>query len=394
METKAGTAEPGTQAKEDRPPRITFGEIQGGIRLPAPGVLWLVKIAKPRLTLRIQTEGSSLIRSRRVVFDERVLDLPPLAEPKDQLAEDLTVDLTPQRRVRMAVEAANENGTRRTESIDMVYIPPRDTPIPEAKPRLIVMSVGVEKTRNPAVLPPIPFADRDAKVLADFLSDHLVSPDGTGTVQDRGEDRQVMIADEASVGSIGKSVERLGEWRRSGRIQKGDIVVLVIASHVLELAGTPTIATTDTDRGLKPTPSPVVVARDLSERLGELADYGCRVVLFLDGVHEPSPIGFTSEIKDWVRDLQRERRVITFVASREGPSTTPDMTERHGMFALGVTRAFQQVVAANKSQNQSYTLEEFGRAVKAMVLDLSGRQQEAQLYIPRGVLPDSLFARP
>jgi hypothetical protein len=131
----------------------------------------------------------------------------------------------------------------------------------------------------------------------------------------------------------------------------------------------------------------------VSDLFGRLTDYGCRVVLFLDGVHELPDNGFKSDIKSWVRDLQRERRVITFVASKEGPSRV-DAKVGHGIFALGVAQAFQQVVAAGKSQDQPYTLEEFASAVRQMVLNLSGRQQEAYCYIPRGVPPQSIFARP
>src|SRR5262249_46172534 len=153
----------------------------------------------------------------------------------------------------------------------------------------------------------------------------------------------------------------------------------VIAAHVLEFDGMATIAAVDTDPAGRPSPGPLVPAREVSERLGELADYGCRVVVLLDGVHELPSDAFRSTIKPWVRDLQRQRRVITFVASREGPSLL-DARAQHGLFALGVTRAFEQAVAAGKAPGQAYTLEEFGRAVRQMVLDLSGRQQEAFPY--------------
>lgn len=153
------------------------------------------------------------------------------------------------------------------------------------------------------------------------------------------------------------------------------------------------IVAADTTIDEKSGPEPVVRTRAISERLGELADYGCRVVLFLDGVHEPAPAGFESKIKPWVRDLQLHRRVVTFVASREGPGEV-DVPSQHGIFALGVLSAFRQVVAAGKTEDQPLTLEEFARAVQQMVLDLSGRQQEASCYIPRGVPPQSFFARP
>jgi len=48
----------------------------------------------------------------------------------------------------------------------------------------------------------------------------------------------------------------------------------------------------------------------------------------------------------------------------------------------------------SRAQNQPLTLEEFATAIRQMVLDLSGRKQEAFCYIPRGVPQQSLFARP
>jgi hypothetical protein len=127
--------------------------------------------------------------------------------------------------------------------------------------------------------------------------------------------------------------------------------------------------------------------------LGRLTDYGCRVLLFLDCVHDLPTGGLRSEIKSWVRELQLERRVITFVASKEGPSRV-DNQAGHGLFALGVTRAFQQVVSAEKPADQPYTLEEFATAVRETIFDLSGREQDAFCFIPPGVSPQSLFARP
>ena len=43
-------------------------------------------------------------------------------------------------------------------------------------------------------------------------------------------------------------------------------------------------------------------------------------------------------IKTWVRDLQQNRRVITFVASKEGPSDVSQRVQQ-GVFAQGVRDA-------------------------------------------------------
>jgi WD40 repeat protein len=393
-ELPANTPAPERLAYEERPPRIIFTSVDGGIRLPAPGVVWLVNVPNPRLGLSIQAEGTSRIGTRRVIFDEHLLELPQVGDARSAITESLQVALVPRRRVRLAVEAASESGSKRVETMDMVYIPPPDAPaVAKTEPRLVVFSFGVDQTLNTALLPPIPFADKDASDLAGFLSAHLISPDGAKTLQDPKEERIVLTADKASERSINQSLGRLGEWIRAKRLRKGDIVAVVITAHVLEFDKTSVIAAADTDPGKKPAPGPVILARDISERLGELTDYGCRVVLFLDGVHGLAHNGMRSSIKAWVRDLQRERRVITFVASREGPSEV-DVPAQHGYFALGLMRAFQHVVAAGKVRDEPYTLEEFGTAVRQTVLDLSGRQQEAFPYFPRGVPQDSLFARP
>ena len=169
-------------------------------------------------------------------------------------------------------------------------------------------------------------------------------------------------------------------------------MAVIVGSHVLNSDDSAIIVGSDTDPARK-RPDPSVRTKDLSDLMGRLTDYGCRVVLFLDGVHGLSEKGFTSDVKPWVRELQSERRVITFVASKEGPSEVDDKAG-HGLFALGVTQAFSVVVAAEKAQDEPYTLDEFATAMIQMVSNLSGRRQQAFCYIPRGIVPQGLFARP
>ena len=120
----------------------------------------------------------------------------------------------------------------------------------------------------------------------------------------------------------------------------------------------------------------------MCDLLGQLTDYGCRVIVFLDGVHnvgEP----LVSEIKPLVRELYQKRRVITFVASKEGPSDV-DVPNEHGLFALGLLQVFQGTSPGGPDGNRSngYTLDQFKTALRDAVQNLSGRQQDASCYIP------------
>jgi hypothetical protein len=259
-------------------------------------------------------------------------------------------------------------------------------------PRLFLLSIGNQLAHQPALMPPVQFADKDAREAASFLPNYLVSPDGLKSLPGQPEDQVVLTGVEASERSIIQKLDRLHERLQTKQFNKGDIVVVMICSHVLDLGKTTVIASADMDPERTP-PMPAIPAQDVSELLGKLTDYGCRVVVFLDGVHDVGKSGFKSSIKSWVRDLQMERRVITFVGSRERPSGV-DATAQRGRFSLGIQGAFDVVVAADKAQDQPYTLEEFARAVDEKILSISGRQQYSYCYIPPSLSPQTLFARP
>jgi hypothetical protein len=307
-----------------------------------------------------------------------------------ELSEDVAVELLPNRPIRLAVSATNVNGGERTESIDILYVPPqkpvRPVPVPEPA-RLFVLSIGCEAFAS--ALPPIRFANNDASELASFLAVHLVSGDGTKTSP---QPSRVLTGEKASVRSIQDAIDALHEMVEQKRVQKGDIVAIVIASHLLESKEGTLIAGSDTE--ISDPPRPAVPARDIAEVLGQLTDYGCRVVLFLDGMHKlDEPLA--SEIKPLVRDLHRKRRVITFVASKEGPSDV-DTTQKLGLFALGLKRVFQgaDLAGARGGRSAAYTLDQFKTELRNTVLNLSERRQEAFCYIPDEVPERTLFAKP
>ena len=127
-------------AAEEPPPKIVFAPIQGGIQLPAPGVLWVVDRPNVPVTLKISASGKSVIRSRRIILDERPIQQNAEIGPVAQLDEQVPLNgLVPNRQTRLAVEATNAAGEQRTETIDIVYLPPSRRP---ASPRRAAAAVS------------------------------------------------------------------------------------------------------------------------------------------------------------------------------------------------------------------------------------------------------------
>ena len=375
---------PEVRAAASQPPRIIFASAAGGERLPAPGVLWRASVRRPRLSVKIAAEpGKPAVRDRRVIFDERPRPMAPLAAPVDNLSEDIELDLPPNRRVRLAVEAVGADDSRRVESIDAIYVQPPEPPPPP--PRLFILAIGTDQFEDQQ-LPPVPFAVEDAQDLAGFLAGHLVSTDSARIQQH--EDR-LLTGTRASARSITEALDWLNDLVRKQRVNKGDVVAVVIASHVLDLKGSMALATADSRVG--PAPGGVIPTRDLCDVLGHLTDYGCRAIVFLDGIHKVE-VPLAVRIKPMVRELYQKRGVITFVASKEGPSNI-DSNAGHGTFALGLLRVFQGA-GGGGNREDAYSLDQFRTALRDAVLNLSEWQQEAACYIPLRVPEQTSFARP
>jgi WD40 repeat protein len=386
----AASPPPVSLADQNQPPQITFASADADNPLPAPGALWTVNQARATVSVIISSGGKSPIRARRVIFDERLVPLPAIPRPIDPLPPDvLPLDLPPNRRVRLAVEATNASGSGRTEVMDLLFSPPRNVhpPLPPP-PRLFVLGVGTETFSSPE-LPPVRFADKDAKDLAVFLAGRLVGGDA---VPARPQEPDVLTGARASAQSITSALDHLQELMHSQQIHQGDVVAIVLAAHLLEHKGSTLIAAADTDP--RDSPKPAIPSRELEDVLARMADYGCRVIVFIDGVHKlKAPLA--SQIKSLARELAHKRRVITFVASKEGPSEV-SVQAQHGLFALGLSRVFTGADLAGPRGNrrQVYTLDQFKTALREEVLSLSGRRQEAFCYIPLEVPEQMPFALP
>jgi hypothetical protein len=265
----------------------------------------------------------------------------------------------------------------------MIYVQPPQAPPPP--PRLFVLGIGTDQLDDPQ-LPPVRFAGEDARELAGFLGGHLVSTDATIT---KVQESHILAGNAASASSVSGALDRLNELVEKKEVNKGDVVAVLIEAHVLDLKDSMVIAAADARVG--PPPRGIIPTRDLSDVLGHLTDYGCRVIVFLDGVHKVDE-SLAGRIKPLVRELYQKRGVITFVASKEGPSDV-DVPSGHRIFALGLLRVFQGA-GAGGNRGDAYTLDQFKTALHDAVLNLSERRQEASGYIPLQVPEQTWFAKP
>ena len=88
---------------------------------------------------------------------------------------------------------------------------------------------------NAKLLPPVRFADKDAKTLAAALAGHLVSREGANCLLDEKADCLVRVGKAAGAKPINDALDELNRRVQAKLLQKGDVVAIMISSHVLEL---------------------------------------------------------------------------------------------------------------------------------------------------------------
>ncbi|WP_165230973.1 WD40 repeat domain-containing protein [Aquisphaera insulae] len=377
-------------AFERQPPAIEFAPVRGGVRLPAPGILWTLSQPDPSVEVRIAAPAWSQVTARRIIVDGEAINLRPLAAPATVVQESVKLQLQPRRRVRLAVEATSVDRTRRSDWVDMIYLPPPVPPPapPRPKPgRLVVLAVGNGLTRNPDLLPAVPFADSDAVTMAGAISGHLVTRDGDPCDRGRPEDSIILAGADADSRRVNQSLRGLFQRINAKQLRREDVIAVVIASHVLSFGNETHVAVADSALNGGGAIQPSIPATEISDILGRLSDYGCRVLVFVDGVHQLPEGAPRSDVKAWIRDLRENRGVICFVASKEGPSDTSRLSGQ-GVFAQGVVAGLQGV------GNASYSLEDFRLRLVQQVRDLSERVQEADGFYPDSVDPQDVLGKP
>jgi WD40 repeat protein len=325
--------------------------------------------------------GRGLIRAIRVLIDSgraRELIFNPPVPSIDQV---VPLNLDPGRH-KVSVVAVNDRDKERTESFDVVLPEPK-TPKPASlePPRLVVLSVGAGRfADHGATLPRIPFAVEDARDVAAFLA----APQGKkrfGEVE-----AQALLGPDATAARIVDAFHALDSRRQGGELGRGDSVFVMIESHFVSFDRKGVVLGADASQA---TAAPAVPADLIADTLGQLAEYGCTVMLLVDAHHERRPIADQTnrDLIEWTRALYR-RNVITFVASIHGPSQSV-ATRGHGAFAQGVLDAMnvQGRSRLSGASADAFTLDDFRDRVAQNVLALTGRQQHARGYIPDAISP-------
>jgi tRNA A-37 threonylcarbamoyl transferase component Bud32 len=247
--------------------------------------------------------------------------------------------------------------------------------------QVVIQTIGVDAFRDES-LPPIALADRDAIDVAEAFR-RLV--DRQTIIVGRAHKR-VLAGPDATAARLTAVFYDLDTALRNGEFGAGDMVIMMIESHFLDVDGMTYLAGTDTRIGRPP--APALLTNRIGETLERLDTCGCRVMLLLDVVH-----GEQAELhrglNKWVRELFQRRNVIVVLASIRGPSLR-SLPRGHGAFAEAVILALaesgtREPLRQDPQRRAPLTLEDFANALVARMSDLTGRQQFAQCYFPETV---------
>jgi len=187
---------------------------------------------------------------------------------------------------------------------------------------------------------------------------------------------------------------RLPKPEGSNPPRAGDVALVFLETHFVDLRGKLP------EDGLlgEGADGQSVSANDVTAILGGLArSGGCRVVLFLDALHEGGP-GARSRVRplqEWARQL-RDEGVIVVVASNDRPAPAAGKVGlapfAEGMVALGVKAPRR--LNAGKAKPETWTALDLADLLEDFVRTRD-RVQRVALYVPRDFLETTpIFAPP
>jgi len=371
--------DPSRDVREKSPPVVRV--VEPARRPDVP-----LAVAAAALPVRALVTAVERLPIRSVQFRVDSRAEPPIVYNPPQAAADLRAVVTLKPGLnRVNVTAVNSEGKDQTSSFDVNF--PAAAPRP---PQVLVRAVGVNRFQSGPALS-IPFAARDARDLGQFLAGRAEKNRyETGRI----DAKSALVGEEATARQIQALVEELDRKREDGQIERGDTVVVLIESHMVNVGKQGFLIGFDAGEGLPPVPS--VAVTDVGECLARLADYGCRVYLLLDAVHKSARPDWDSRVNEWVRQLWR-RNVITFIASNQGPGeVVRGDGKNHGAFSQGVLDAFDARLSARLRDDTKtrFTLRDFQEAVVQNVLESTGRRQVPACYVPETIPSQIPFLAP
>ncbi len=365
-------------AQADAPPKVEWVAPV----LPASRRL-VVNLPELALRTRELAAGRHLLGAVRFLVDGEVR---ATVTPKAAAADiPVVLALTPGPH-HVSIVATDEDGRERPRTVPVEFVPPADpTPkpplvmSPTRSPRLVILSLGAEQFPAAAGVSSIPFAANDARDVATFLADSRTQTFGDGV------DSRVMIGFTAS--QAREALDHLEAERLAHRWGIGDTLIVLVESHVLLVDRKSLVVPADSSSGRWS--ADALNGSEWAAHLGEIASYGTRVVVLIDGVHENlhPPEGWESRVDFWARELYR-RNVVAFVASIQGPSRRL-ASRSHGAFAEAILGALdaRNRLRLDRSKGGTMDLETFRDAVESGVQRLTGLQQFARGYVPATLPP-------
>ncbi len=283
------------------------------------------------------------------------------------------------REVRARLVSVDERGVTRSQPLDIR----NDTPPPPAtrKARLEIVAIGSGKFADKR-LPPIPYAEEDARDLASYLRERLVNPTtGLRFGPDQVHEHS-FLGGRVTQGDLLATLDNLEKANPPDQLTEGDVIVVAVESHFISFHSQRLLATAEPDNGGPEPPS--ISATLLADRLGEVTARGCRAIVLVNAVHEIKAPAWENDIQEWVRQLQTQSDAVVFIASDHGPSLATG--DGHRVFAESILDVAKAKSAARlRKPGGPLSLFDFQRTVTDSVLEKTGRKQHAQCYLPETV---------
>lgn len=272
---------------------------------------------------------------------------------------------------KLRAEARSETGIARQVYVEVeVVARPKPEPPKIEPPRLIVLAIAPKFDGK--AIPQVKFGPTDAEDLARFFGRHAVSEaSGVPFAKVEGPKAELIGA-----GATVEAIERAFAEAARAPVKRGDLMVVIVESHVLTGRRETRIAASGSRAGA---PETMIAADALAAQLGSVARRGCKVLVLVDGLHTSAGPGWDPNLTEWARTLRNRETITTFLAS-----------SRPTIATYGSNRVFTGAVLdsiARRSQAASplMTLAEFREVVQEAVSQFSARNQDAACFIPEGI---------